>query len=227
MTKSYLSVTSSYAIALATTNKRTYICMCVNAYAYVCMSLCMYVCMHAYMFVYMHVYMYVWLHRNTYIHIHACLDMYMYVYVYICRNINVSNRFPNCLWAINTRLLELPHWTARLHRWTYPEDYRNLFILLNNVNNDIKKMWCHLMFISSCHKMANIELHYLLFNEDIWGNHWEEEVGLSGISLQSNSSNCLVLIQCRQLGNHRLITTAQHICKSLYQSMFDTYQQID
>ena len=63
------------------------------------------------------------------------------------------------------------------------------------------------------------------------GNHSEEYVGLLGLALQSNSCNSLVLIPHRQLGNFLLNAgesygpAAQHKCKILYRSMFDTYQQ--
>ena len=48
-----------------------------------------------------------------------------------------------------------------------------------------------------------------------------------------NSSNCLVLILQRKLGNYLLYAgescgpTAQHIHKPLYQSMFDTKKEVD
>ena len=45
------------------------------------------------------------------------------------------------------------------------------------------------------------ESHSLLFNEAIWANI---EKRMLAIVLQSNSSNCLVLILHRQLGNYLL-----------------------
>ena len=56
---------------------------------------------------------------------------------------------------------------------------------------------------------------------------------LLSLALQNNSSSCLVLILHRQLGNYLLSSgetyglTAQHICKTLYRSVLDTYQQVD
>ena len=70
------------------------------------------------------------------------------------------------------------------------------------------------------------------FNPAIWGKHLEEDVRLPSLAPQSNSSNCIVLIPHRLLGNYLLGTRnsyslpAQHICKTLYKSMFDTYQPI-
>ena len=43
---------------------------------------------------------------------------------------------------------------------------------------------------SLCHKVVN----FLFFSEAIWGKYWEEDVGLLGLAVQSNSSNCLALI---------------------------------
>ena len=60
-----------------------------------------------------------------------------------------------------------------------------------------------------------IQLSYL-------GKHWEEDVGLFGLALQSDSSNCLMLILHRQLGNYLLSSaegygpTAQHIYNTIY-----------
>ena len=51
--------------------------------------------------------------------------------------------------------------------------------------------------------------------------------------LQSNSSNCLVLIPYRHLGNYLLSAvkiygpTAQHVHKTFYRSMLETYKQVD
>ena len=58
-------------------------------------------------------------------------------------------------------------------------------------------------------------------------------VGLLGITFQGISSNCLVVIQHRQLGNYLLSIgesyglKIQQIFKTLYKSIFDTYQQVD
>ena len=55
---------------------------------------------------------------------------------------------------------------------------------------------------------------HFLINEAMQGKHWEEDVGPG---LQSNSSNCLVLIPHRQMGNYLPVTgesyspTAQHM----------------
>ena len=63
------------------------------------------------------------------------------------------------------------------------------------------------------------------------GKHLEEDFGLLHLTLQINSSSCLVLILHRQLGHYLLSTgdsygpTAQHNCKTLYASMFATFQQ--
>ena len=105
---------------------------------------------------------------------------------------------------------------------TYPQDCRIFFIYLNNVNKAKKVL---LPFNNPyCHKVA----HFLLFNETNEGKHWEESVGLLGLNLQRNSSNCPVLILHIQLGNYLLHTgesyclTAQQIHKTLG-SMFDIY----
>ena len=74
---------------------------------------------------------------------------------------------------------------------------------------------------------------YLLFSLVIHDKHWEEDIGLLGLALQRESSNCLVLIPHRQLGNYLLSTgdsynlTAHHIHMTLYKSMFDNYQQVE
>ena len=57
----------------------------------------------------------------------------------------------------------------------------------------------------------------------------EEDVGLSGLDLHSNSSDCLVLTLYKQLGKYSPTTressgpTVQHICKTLNKSVFDIY----
>ena len=72
--------------------------------------------------------------------------------------------------------------------------------------------------------------HTFLFNEANWSKHLDEGFELLGLALQSNISNCLVLILHTQLGNYLLITgesycqTAKHIHRTLCKSMFDTYQ---
>ena len=85
------------------------------------------------------------------------------------------------------------------------------------------------LYVSSlCHKVA----HFLFFNEAILDKHWKEDVGLSGLALQCNSSNCLVLIMHRQCGETICSVmgngvTQQHYISArlLYRSMFGTYQQ--
>ena len=77
---------------------------------------------------------------------------------------------------------------------------------------------------SPCHKVQ-----HFLFNEAIWHKHWEEDIGLPGLPLQSSCYNCLLLIPQRQLGTYFLPTGqsySQHIQKSVYKSMFDMYQQV-
>ena len=87
----------------------------------------------------------------------------------------------------------------------------------------IKIKSCHLMFNSPCNKLAHRGFHFLLFSKAIQVQHWGEHVGLSGLALQSNDSNCLVLIPYRQLGKDLLSTrgsydlTSQHICKTISQ----------
>ena len=48
-------------------------------------------------------------------------------------------------------------------------------------------MCCHLVLIP-LPEMAYRELYCLLFSEAIWAIHLEEDDGLSGLALQSNSS---------------------------------------
>ena len=104
---------------------------------------------------------------------------------------------------------------SSLYSWTF------------HVINYIKIRYCRIMLDFPCHKVARS----LLFNEAIWDKHWEEDVGLFGLALQSSNSNCLVQISHRQLGCYLLITreslTDQHICKTLYKSTLNLYQQID
>ena len=84
-----------------------------------------------------------------------------------------------------------------------------------------------------CHNMAHRGFHFLLFNDAIWGKYREEDVRLSGITLQSSSSKSLVVISHRQLINQMCSTmdsycqTTQEIHKTLYKSKFDNYQQTD
>ena len=54
--------------------------------------------------------------------------------------------------------------------------------------------------------MAHREFRFLLLNEAIWGKHWEEDLGLLGLAVPSNGSNCLVLIPDKHLGNCLLST---------------------
>ena len=88
------------------------------------------------------------------------------------------------------------------------------------------------MLISYWHKMAYKKFHCMLFNQAIWGKHWEEDVCLQAFALQTKSSNCLVLIPLGQLGNYLLGPgrsyglPAQHICKTLQKTVFNPYQQI-
>ena len=83
-----------------------------------------------------------------------------------------------------------------------------------------------------CHMVTHREFHFVLMSETIEGKHLKEDVGLSGLVLQSNGSNCLMLILQRYLEKYLLSIrntygpTSQHICKA-FKSMFDTYQQID
>ena len=84
---------------------------------------------------------------------------------------------------------------------------------------------CHLMLNSPATRW-HLGFHFFLFNEAMLGKHQEEDVGPG---LQSNSSNCLVLILHRQLGTicsvlGRATANLPNIYKTLYQSMFDTYQ---
>ena len=48
---------------------------------------------------------------------------------------------------------------------------------------------CHLMSSSSYCNVAHREFHFLLFSKDFWSKHWEEDVGLLGLVLESS---CLV-----------------------------------
>ena len=82
----------------------------------------------------------------------------------------------------------------------YSKDCLIFFIQLNHFyKTKIKQRRCHPPYDNSlCHKVA----HVLFFIETMWGKHWEEDAGLSGLAMQSNSSNCLVLISHRQLGNY-------------------------
>ena len=66
-----------------------------------------------------------------------------------------------------------------------------------------------------CHKRAQHRMYqFLLSNEAIWGKHGEDDVELSGLTLQINSSTCLVLTLHTQLENYFLVlgrATAQYI----------------
>ena len=87
---------------------------------------------------------------------------------------------------------------------------------------------CHLVQFP-CHKVTqHKEFHFLIFNVAIQTNA-EKTFGLSGLVLQSNNSNCLVLVMHRQFGNICLVLwTAMvqqpNIFTRVYESMFDTYQ---
>ena len=51
------------------------------------------------------------------------------------------------------------------------------------------------MLQSPCNKVAHKKFQFIFFNEAIWSKYWEDDVGLSGLALQINSSNCLALIE--------------------------------
>ena len=80
-----------------------------------------------------------------------------------------------------------------------------------------------------CHMLAYNDFLYHLLNETIWHKCWEEDVWLSGIAVQSNSSNSPLLIPHRKLGNYSLGTrnsyslTSQH--QDLYKLMLDTFNK--
>ena len=81
-----------------------------------------------------------------------------------------------------------------------------------------------------CHKME-LRAFYFLFIETIWVKHWEDDVGLLGLALQSNSSNCHAntkqwwsyLLSIREIYN----PTVHYLDNTLYKSMYDTYPQTD
>ena len=109
-------------------------------------------------------------------------------------------QFPTCLWSISIRQLVLLLWRAGLTA-KHTQDYPMFFIQLNYVHNKRNKMLPPYAKLP-CHKVAHgIPLP---FNQWSHANkHWEEYFGLA---LQNNSSNCLVLILHRQLGNYLLST---------------------
>ena len=47
--------------------------------------------------------------------------------------------------------------------------------------------------------LSTTDAHFLFLKEATWGTNWEKDVELSGIGLQSKSSNFLVIILHRQL----------------------------
>ena len=126
---------------------------------------------------------------------------------------NISMKFPNCLCSINTRQLELLLWRARPNSPTYLQDSTIFFIQLNNMNNEIKSkvLLCYVYY--PCHKVA----HFL---------YWVLRPCSPEYYFHMSSAKT-----SQQLGNYLLSTgeiygqTTPHICKTLYRSMFDTYQQ--
>ena len=88
------------------------------------------------------------------------------------------------------------------------------------------------MYNFPLHKIEEREFHFVLFSEAISVKHWEEDVRMLVFALQSNSSNCLMEILHRQLGNY-LLNTGETYGPTYpqdfvsYRSMFDTYQQVD
>ena len=89
------------------------------------------------------------------------------------------------------------------------------------------------MLKSSCHNREHRGFHLLLLNDAIWRKCWEVDLVLSGLTLHSNNSRCLVLIPHRKFGSYLLNTmescglTTQHIHNTLHKSIFDTQQQPD
>ena len=82
----------------------------------------------------------------------------------------------------------------------HSQDCLIFFIQLNHVYKIKQNKVLPPYDTSLYHKVA----YFLFFNEAAWGKHWENIVGLWGLALQSNSSNCLVLIPHRQLENYLL-----------------------
>ena len=57
---------------------------------------------------------------------------------------------------------------------------------LSNVENVIKNKLLPLYIKLSLPQGGRHEFDFPFFNEAIWGKHWKEDVGLSGLALQSN-----------------------------------------
>ena len=137
------------------------------------------------------------------------------------------DKLPNCLCGISTRQLELLLWRARSDSPTYSQVCTIFFIQLNNVNKFKNNVLppCVNYFVTVWHNTGNPTTSHS-------GKPFEANIerNMSGLPVQSSSSNCVVLISHRQLGNDLFgtgRTTAQHVHKTLYKTVFDTYQKVD
>ena len=137
-------------------------------------------------------------------------------------------KFPNWLCGIKGRQLELMFWTAGLTS-QHLQDCLIFFIQLNYVHKSKQNKVLPPYIKLPCHKVApGIPLPFPLIQwshvrQTLRGRCWAVR-----LALQSNSSNCLVLIPHWQLGNYLLGTGGElqpNICKTIYKSMFDTYQE--
>ena len=96
----------------------------------------------------------------------------------------------------------------------------NLSHKLNDVNELKKIRWCHLMKIPQLQGGTLQGIPQPLTQWNQVGKHWEKYVGLSGLAIQSNSSNCLILKLHRQLRKSLLSSgecygpTAKHTLKT-------------
>ena len=96
--------------------------------------------------------------------------------------------------------------SARLYNLLYATDHCNNEIKNKVLPSDVK-------FLLPQGGTQGIPL--ILFNEAIWGKHWEGDFGLLGLG-----SNCLVLISHRQLGNCLLSTVESYGLTAQYLQNF-------
>ena len=77
-----------------------------------------------------------------------------------------------------------------------------------------------------CSSLCYTVAHFLWLRKAIWGKQREDNAGPLGLAFQKNSSNSLVLVPCRQLGNISSVLGRSMLPKPNIFQMVDTFPHV-